>query len=184
MPKDTYIPCLLQLFRQYGYDGATLAKISQATGLGKASLYHYFPGGKEEMVTTVLDYLAQWLEQHILQPLRYQGDALARFQSMSDSISELYAGGQQPCLLAILLMGSTRDVFQPTLRSLLHSWIEAIAEVLIAAGLNETLAKQRGEDAIIAIQGSLILSHGLNDFAPFQRTLAQLPQQLCQGLLG
>lgn len=60
--------------------------------------------------------------------------------------------------------------------------IDAIAEVLIAAGLHETLAKQRGEDAVMAIQGSLILSHGLNDVVPFQRIIKQLPQQICQDI--
>ncbi|MCC5668371.1 TetR/AcrR family transcriptional regulator [Nostoc sp. CHAB 5784] len=182
MPKDTYIPCLLRLFRQYGYDGATLSKISEATGLGKASLYHHFPGGKDEMVNAVLSYLEGKLEQHILQALRSEGDALTRFQRMCDHISELYEEGKQPCLFAILLMGSARDVFHTKLQTLLRTWIDAIAEVLIAAGLDETLAKQRGEDAAIAIQGSLILSHGLNDFVPFQRIIKQLPQQLCQDL--
>ncbi|BAY35481.1 TetR family transcriptional regulator (plasmid) [Nostoc carneum NIES-2107] len=182
MPKETYIPFLLQLFRQYGYDGTTLSKISEATGLGKASLYHHFPGGKDEMVNAVLSYLEQWLEQNILQDLRIEGDALTRFQKMSDHISKLYEGGKQPCLFAILLMGSARDVFHTKLQTLLHTWIDAIAEVLIAAGLDETLAKQRGEDAAIAIQGSLILSHGLNDFVPFQRIVKQLPEQLCQDL--
>jgi TetR/AcrR family transcriptional repressor of lmrAB and yxaGH operons len=182
MPKDTYIPCLLQLFRQYGYDGATLSKISEATGLGKASLYHYFPGGKDDMVTAVLDYLERWLRQHILQTLRTEEKALVRFQRMCDRLNKGYEAGHQPCLFAILLMGSTRDVFQPKLKTLLNDWIEAIAKVLIAAGLNETLARQRGENAIIAVQGSLILSHGLNDFSPFQRMIDQLPEQLCQGI--
>jgi len=52
----------------------------------------------------------------------------------------------------------------------------------MTAGLDETPAKQRGEDAMIAIQGALILSHGLRDFAPFQRVIQQLPRQLCRDL--
>lgn len=51
-----------------------------------------------------------------------------------------------------------------------------------AAGANEIAARQRGEDAIIAIQGALILCHGLKDFVPFKRVLKQLPQQLCQDI--
>jgi AcrR family transcriptional regulator len=182
MPKETYIPCLLQLFRQHGYDGATLSKISEATGLGKASLYHHFPGGKDEMVTAVLDYVEQWLTQSVLVPLRGEGTPRERFQRMCDALNGLYEGGRSPCLFAILLMGSTRDVFQPTLQVLLRTWIDAIASVLISAGLDETLAQQRGEDVAIAIQGSLILSHGLNDFVSFERVIKQLPQQLCQDL--
>lgn len=63
MSKQTHIPPLLDLFRQFGYDGVTLSKISQATGLGKASLYHHFPGGKDEMVETVLLTLEKGLAQ-------------------------------------------------------------------------------------------------------------------------
>jgi len=182
MPKDLYIPCLLDLFRQYGYDGATLAKISEATGLGKASLYHHFPGGKDEMVTTVLDFLERWSEQHLLQALRSQGDALTRMQRMCDQLINLYEGGQQPCLLAILLLGSAREVFRDKVQVLLRTWIWAMAAVLMEAGLDQTQAMQRGEDAAIAIQGALILAQGLNDPRPFQRVVKQLPQTLCQDI--
>lgn len=179
MPKETYIPYLIRLFRKFGYDGATLSKISEATGLGKASLYHHFPGGKDEMVETVLDFLQQWLAQNILTALTSQGDALTRLQRMCDRLSELYEGGHQPCMSAILLMGSARDIFHTRVNALFCVWINAIANVLIEDGMDEELAKYRGEDAVIAIQGSLILSQGLNDPSPFMRVIQQLPRQLC-----
>jgi TetR/AcrR family transcriptional regulator, lmrAB and yxaGH operons repressor len=184
MPKDTYIPSLLQLFRQYGYDGATLSKISEKTGLGKASLYHHFPGGKDEMVSTVLNSFEEWLEQNILQVLCSEGDALTRLSKMCDRLSELYEGGEQPCLFAILLMGSARDVFHAKIQSLLCTWIHAIASVLIEAGLDKKQAQERGEDAVITIQGALILVHGLGDRTPFQRVIKKLPQELVKGGVG
>lgn len=179
MTKEKYIPCLLRLFRQHGYDGATLSKISKATGLGKASLYHHFPGGKDEMVTTVLDYLEQALEKNILQPLRSEGNACDRFKRMCQSVSNSYEGGRQPCLFAILLLGSARDIFQAKVRKLLQIWISEIAQVLIDEGLETSVARQRSEDAVIAIQGALILAQGLDDLAPFERILQELPKQLC-----
>jgi TetR/AcrR family transcriptional regulator, lmrAB and yxaGH operons repressor len=54
--------------------------------------------------------------------------------------------------------------------------------VLIAAGVESTLAQQRGEDAVIAIQGALIVSRGLRNYTAFQRVLQQLPQQLCRDI--
>lgn len=180
MPKETYIPSLLCLFRQHGYDGATLAKISAATGLGKASLYHHFPGGKDEMVETVLDYLERWMDQNIVQKLKTPGDPLAQLQQMCDRLSEVYDGGKQPCLSAILLLGSARDVFHNRVQALYQIWIDAIANVLTAAGMNKSLAHQRGENAVIAIQGALILSQALNNSAPFQRVMQQLPKELCR----
>jgi TetR/AcrR family transcriptional regulator, lmrAB and yxaGH operons repressor len=180
MPKDAYIPCLLQLFRQYGYDGATLARISDATGLGKASLYHHFPGGKDEMVETVLAHMTDWFTDNVLSVLQSPGTALERLKRMCDRLNELYAQGHQPCLSATLLLGSARTVFHEPVEQRYRDWIDAIAQVLIEAGFDQALAQQRGEDAIVAVQGSLILAQGLSSPAPFQRVLQQLPQQLCR----
>jgi hypothetical protein len=44
------------------------------------------------------------------------------------------------------------------------------------------IARERGEDGVIAIQGALILSQGLNDPSPFGRVMQQLPQTLCHDL--
>ena len=180
MSKQTHVPSLLNLFRQFGYDGVTLSKISQATGLGKASLYHYFPGGKDEMVETVLAALEQGLGQIVLETLRGEGNALTRLQQMCDRISNAYENGQKPCLLAALMLGSAKDVFQNQVRELLHLWIDAIAQVLKQDGMDENLAQQRGQEAVIMIQGSLVLAQGLGDPAPFQRVMQQLPHQLCR----
>ena len=182
MTKAQHIPKLLQLFRDYGYDGATLSKISKEVGLGKASLYHHFPGGKDEMVEAVLDYLESETEDKILQPLSSNETVLARFEKMCDGIGNIFDGGKQPCIFAVLLMGSGRDVFHKKVEMLLREWINAIALVLIAEGLDKNLAVERAENAVIMIEGALILSQGLNDLEPFERVIKQLPQQLSEDL--
>lgn len=178
MPRETYLPCLMDLFRQYGYDGATLARISAATGLGKASLYHYFPGGKEEMAAAVFDYLEGWMIDHILPALRGEGDGPTRLQRMCDLFNTLYEGGHRPCLLAIVLMGSARSLFHDRIRQVFQTWLAAIAEVLVDMGMPADLAQLRSENAAIAIQGSLVLALALDDPAPFQRALQGLPAEL------
>jgi TetR/AcrR family transcriptional repressor of lmrAB and yxaGH operons len=178
VPKEAYIPGLFQVFRRYGYDGATLSKIAEVTGLGKASLYHHFPGGKDEMVASVLDYSEAWLGENVLKPLASPGTAVERLRNMCDRVSDLYDGGSEPCLLAILQSGSGRDTTHGKVKSTLQRWIEAITDVLTETGMGKKLARQRGEDAIMAIQGALMLSQGLDDPAPFQRTIAGLPQDL------
>jgi len=180
MPKETYIPSLFSLFRQYGYDGATLTKISAATGLGKASLYHHFPGGKDDMVASVLGYSESWLQENVLSLLASTGTPEERLQKMCDRVNSLYAGGTQPCLLAILQAGTGRDLFHPQVKVALTAWIGAIATVLIEAGLDASLARQRGEDALIAIQGALMVSQSLDEPTLFQRVIQSLPQTLLQ----
>ncbi|MEA5465987.1 TetR/AcrR family transcriptional regulator [Leptothoe sp. PORK10 BA2] len=182
MARETYLPVLFRLFRQHGYDGVSLAQIAEATGLGKASLYHHFPGGKAEMVQATLAYSGQWMADNIVGPLQGEGKPLERLQGMCDRISELYAAGEQPCLLATLTIGAARDVFHEAIKERLQGFVDAIAAVLVEAGLEPALAQQRGEDALSMIHGSLILSRGLDDPTPFQRTVAQLPGRLWEGL--
>ncbi|MBT9311008.1 TetR/AcrR family transcriptional regulator [Leptothoe kymatousa] len=178
MPKEDYVPTLFSLFRQYGYDGATLSKISAATGLGKASLYHHFPGGKEDMVASVLDHSDCWLQENVLQLLAGKGSPHTRLQKMCDHIHDLYAGGTQPCLTAILETGTGRDLFHQRIKTLVTHWIGAIAKILVESGLDEAIARQRGQDALISIQGALIVSQALDDASLFLRTIKQLPETL------
>lgn len=180
---------MLRLFRQFGYEGVTLSKISQETGLKKASLYHHFPGGKAEMAESALMSVNQWLETSILQRLAKAVAAIEEgvllpmdvFQEMCEETSRFFNQGENACLWAVLVMEqSSHELFHAQISWAFTQWVAAIANVLIAAGLDPTLAKHRGEDAMIAIQGALILSHGINDFSPFQRIIKQLPDQLCQ----
>ncbi|NUN67467.1 TetR/AcrR family transcriptional regulator (plasmid) [Pseudanabaena biceps] len=183
MSKQTYVPILLKLFRQFGYEGVTLSKISQETGLGKASLYHHFPKGKAEMAEAALIYVNQWLETSIFQILECKESPSNRFRSMCEESNRFFNQGQNSCLLAVLVIEkSSDDLFHQQISSAFSRWLEAIAKVLIDAGLDEASAKIRAEDAIISIQGALILSHGLRDFDSFQRVLDQLPQQLCRDI--
>jgi TetR/AcrR family transcriptional regulator, lmrAB and yxaGH operons repressor len=57
-------------------------------------------------------------------------------------------------------MGSARDIFHDSVKRLLNLWIDEMAKVLIEFGLDKEQARLRGEDALIAIQGALIVPGG------------------------
>jgi len=64
------VPALAEAFREHGFEGASIAQLSAATGLGKGSLYNFFPGGKEEMAAAVLADVDAWFTANIFEPLR------------------------------------------------------------------------------------------------------------------
>jgi TetR/AcrR family transcriptional regulator, lmrAB and yxaGH operons repressor len=178
MVKDEVIVQLIQVFRRYGYEGATLSKISEATGLGRASLYHYFPGGKEDMAIAVLEHIQQWFAVNMLQGLQGKGTPMARLKMMTKRIDEFYGGGEQACLFAVLSLVEPKDLFSAHTKAALTALIEAIAKVIVQAGLSPTVARQRAEDAILQIQGALVFAQTLDNTAPFQRVLERLPDEL------
>ncbi len=67
--EDRLLEHLTRVFQKHGYEGASLSLIAAATGLGRASLYHRFPGGKADMALAVLDHADLWFATHVLDPL-------------------------------------------------------------------------------------------------------------------
>ncbi len=181
LPRDEVVQRLTQVIREHGYDGATLSRMSQATGLGKASLYHYFPRGKEQIAEEVLARSGAWLEEHAIGPLREAGPPRARLERLGRALSTFYAGGESACLLDLLSVGGAGALFAQTIRASLGRMEAAIAGVRVEAGLAPDAAARRAEDALIALQGALVVSRAKNSTEPFRRVLADLPDRLLAG---
>jgi AcrR family transcriptional regulator len=174
MSRDEVVERLFAVFRQRGYAGASLSELSQATGLGRSSLYHYFPGGKEDMARAALDYLDGWVEGHLLVPLRGAGTPAERLARMMAELDRLYDHGRSACLLGALVHGEGRHLFQERLRSSFCALVAALAALVVESGVAPAEAQRRAEEAMVRIQGSLVLSGGLDDDGPFRRMLAGL----------
>ena len=178
LSRDELIQHLLAIFRKYGYEGATLSRISKATGLGKASLYHHFPKGKESMAMAVLDYTSVWFSKYVFDVLNQEINPLKRLQKMTRNLSNFYSEGKDSCMIGVLVLSDADDIFHEHIKKSIKTWRLSIEKVLIESGLSKAIAKSRAEDAIIKIQGALVVSRGLDHFSCFKRTMQQLPLEL------
>lgn len=176
--RSQVITSLLRAFRRNGYDGASLSRLSEETGLRRASLYHHFPGGKEDMARAVVTSAAQDFGDIVLAPLKAPGTPRERLESMMAALSTFYDGGKEACILALMTVGDGREVFAPEVRAGLRGWIEALVAVLCEAGQTEAVARDRAQDAVAQVQGALVLARGLNDTGVFQRLIDRLPREL------
>ena len=178
MDKPTLIRSLLSIFREYGYEGASLSKISERTGLGKASLYHHFPNGKQQMAQDVLSYLEQWREDNIFIHLQSNASPIERLEALTYSLKQVYENGHVACILAVLTLSEAHQTFLPQIQPVFTRLIESISVVLQDAGISEEQAFERAQDTVIRIQGSLILSRALQSPKPFLQLMDKLPKQL------
>ncbi len=176
--RDEVLDRLTAVFRRDGFDGASLKRLSEATGLGKASLYHYFPGGKEDMARAVLQAAHARFGDVVLAPLKGPGPARSRLRRMADGLMLFYGGGRQSCLLDLFGIGDAQALFGDGLKQGFWALLDALADVLIAEGVAADQARERAEDAVIAVQGAIVLSRGLDDAGPFVRTVRRLPDRL------
>jgi TetR/AcrR family transcriptional repressor of lmrAB and yxaGH operons len=176
---DDIIDRLMDVFRTVGYDGATLSKLSQATGLQRASLYHRFPGGKKEMAEAVLAHAGAWLDTHVLAPLTGSGTPQARLLKMAEALDRFYVQGGKSCLLDSLSFREGSALFHDHIRTAFAHWIAALAALVVeSTGCPTAEAHRRAEDAVLSIQGALVLARGTGNTQPFQRVLTHLPSLL------
>jgi TetR/AcrR family transcriptional repressor of lmrAB and yxaGH operons len=178
LSRQEVIERLMLVVRRCGYDGASLAELSKATGLGKSSLYHYFPAGKDDMVRAVLERLESQLRDLVFTPLRTPGPARRRVEGMVKTLDAYYRGGREACVLGNLVLGTSRARFKLQLRAIFDEWIDALAVALVDGGLSHSLARARAEAAVMRIEGALVLARAMDDVALFGRALKQLPAEL------
>lgn len=171
------LPALAEVFREHGYEGASLALIGERTGLGKGSLYHFFPGGKEEMAAAVLAEIDGWFEQHIFRPLREE-DSRRAVPAMIRAVDGYFRSGRRVCLVGALALGDVRDRFGAAIRGYFAAWTDALAQSLARSGRPEDAARDRAEEAVAAIQGALVLARALDEPAAFRRSLARIEARL------
>jgi TetR/AcrR family transcriptional repressor of lmrAB and yxaGH operons len=164
---------IMESFRKHGYDGASLATLSKRTGLGKSSLYHHFPGGKEQMALDVLDHLGASFGR-IYQAVDEEPDPRKKRDMMLDAIDAFYDGGKKACLLERLSASVDRARFGAPLRATFTQWMAALAGICHASGLSPAAARRRAEDAIVRIEGALVVAAGLRETSVFRRTIDDL----------
>jgi AcrR family transcriptional regulator len=169
---------LAEVFRAHGYEGATLALISEATGLGKGSLYNFFPGGKEQMANEVLASIDRWFVDKIYSPLRTASDPVQGIADMYAATDDYFRSGQRVCLVGVVALGASRDLFGEKVKVYFAGWVDALAASLRRYGDDKTAARRKAEHAVLEIQGALVLARAFDDAKVFSRALKESERRL------
>ena len=97
---------------------------------------------------------------------------------MCRSLEEFYDRGKNACFLAIMSFGEADNLFHELVKQRLQTSIDTRAKVLIEAEIEPNLAKERSIEAIMEIQGAIILVRILDDTTIFEKVIRNLPEKL------
>lgn len=176
--RSDVLPLLAEAFREHGYEGASLALIGEATGLGRGSLYHFFPGGKEEMASAVLVEIEAWFEINIFEVLRTAEHPESALLQTLDATEEYFRSGRRICLVGAFALSDTRDRFSRALRHYFNEWRAAVAAALTKTGQTSPEAVANAEEIVLGIQGALVLARALDDPGIFSRAIGRIRSRL------
>jgi TetR/AcrR family transcriptional regulator, lmrAB and yxaGH operons repressor len=183
MPKDEILSRLMALFREHGYDGTSMSDISAATGLGKSSIYHHFPGGKQQMAAAALEHLAATLDP-VLESLGDRRPPRAKLDALLGALDDFYQGGRAACLLERLTASVDRTRLARPLAASFRSLLGAFEKLSQEAGVDRAEARRRAEDAVVRIEGSLIVAAGTGDPQVFRRAMETIRATLLAAPAG
>lgn len=158
--KANIIFAAITLFRRQGYAATGLQQILTQSGAPKGSLYHYFPGGKEQLAATavrvagtmVADTLTEIASEAVSFP-----DFLSRYLYMLAGWLE-DSDFQDGCPIATVLLESVpgSELIADTGRSIIDDWLMIITGVLARDGLENPEQQARG--VLAAVEGGLMLA--------------------------
>ena len=169
---------LLPIFRDFGYEGATLNKLAAASGLGKASLYHHFPGGKAEIASTLLRQAVARLEKLAFARLAKRGPAARRLREFVDGFVAYSDHGESPCVIVAFSQGSAWQAHGSSIAEQLRSWSALLATTFVEAGYKPKRARRAADKLLGQLYGNLLMSKLRSDPRHFQQGVKRIKKEL------
>ena len=172
--KAKIIDRLSVVFRDHGYEGSSLADLSCATGLGRSSLYHHFPRGKEQMAEAVLERGRSFVERSVAEVAKSPESLKAKVGKVVEALNGMYAGGRSGCFLGRLAVAEIGPAGREMTQGIFALWMGAVSELGRESGMSPLRSRHFAEDWIAQVQGSLILYAANGDVGSFRRAMRRL----------
>jgi len=171
--RDQIIDTTSDLMESQGYHATGLNQIVAESGAPKGSLYHYFPGGKEEMAAEAIDRTGRQLEERIranLPPGVAPAEALRDFAhtiAFHIEASGYRAGG--PLTAVAMETATNSNRLNRACRDAFERVITAFAERLVTEGTPAERARGLSVFVTAAFEGGIILSRTYHSGDPLRQ---------------
>jgi AcrR family transcriptional regulator len=159
-----------ELFRRQGYEGTSLKEIVGEGGAPWGSLYHFFPGGKEEVGVLALRRSGERYRRLIELVFERAADpaqALRQFFGLSAQALEAsdYADGC-PIAAVALESANTTEALREVCAEAFSSWLSTLAHALGRAGIEPVAADTLALFGLSTFEGAIALSRTLRNVGP------------------
>ncbi|WP_027343882.1 TetR/AcrR family transcriptional regulator [Hamadaea tsunoensis] len=161
MPEDTrtsMIKSAARLFQERGYEGTSFQDVLARSGAPRGSIYHHFPGGKEELAAEALRWYAQRTREELGRSENV-AEAVAAFLAASRRAMEKtgFVAGCPVAGVALDLADAGSPLHRVVAESL-SGWLRVLTRALEREGRTPDQARSLATFVIAAIEGALLLS--------------------------
>lgn len=124
-----------QLFCEQGYDATSMSDIGDAIGVTKAAIYHFVPGGKQDLLFAIINYGMDTVDEVVIAPAREVKDAEQRLRAIITNHAKLVMrrstkGGYNPVTVVTDEVASLSPAQRKRIDQRKRSYMDFVRETL------------------------------------------------------
>lgn len=169
-----------ELIRTKGVSGTGLREIVAAANAPRGSLQHYFPDGKDQLVSEALLWMggvASRRVERVLSSLEEPSPSALLAGTVDLWRKEFHDVGFEggcPLVAAAADVGATSDGLRNVIAEAFDGWTRSMASGLVRTGVPSERAEALAALLIGALEGAIVLSRVRRDTAPLDAVAAEL----------
>lgn len=175
--KQRMLDSAVLLLRERGAAGVTVDAVLAHSGAPRGSVYHHFPGGRNEMVLGAVRQAGDYIDAMVSEAaaegdVRQLLERLVAFWKRSLTKTGFRAG----CPAAAMAMDS-RDTVPDAVdvvREIFARWQGSIARALSDNGFEASRAQRLATLVVSAVEGAIILCRAHRDLGPLDDVLTEI----------
>ena len=179
--RDRLGAAVLLSIREHGYAGTSMQDLLRRTGVSSSSMYHFFPGGKEELVATAVRAHGLNAAERVAEVLDREGSAAAIERIFDAAASEMerhdFALG---CAIGVPATEAPADsaLIRDAVAEVFAAWAAAYSAGLQNDGIDAERAERLGRFIVAAYEGSVTLARSTRSTQPYRDASTLLVGQL------
>ena len=164
--KERFVETTADLFRRQGYVATGVKQIVEEAGSPFGSLYHFFPGGKEELGAETIRWSGGVYGQLIdlfFEPVTADGpyDIVAAtrafFAAAAQTVRESGYADACPIATVALEVSSVSEPLREACADVFTAWTDAAADRFAAAGIAPGRARELATTFLALLEGAFVL---------------------------
>lgn len=168
--KDRIMDSSAELFRRQGYAGTGIKQILAAANAPFGSLYHFFPGGKEQLgAETIRSSGALYMQLFVTiaaQAPDVPTAVGAFFSGAAETLVETDYADACPIATVALEVASTNEQLRQASADVFESWIAGAAQYFAAAGIEPERARELALSMLCLLEGAFVFCRAMRSTEP------------------
>jgi AcrR family transcriptional regulator len=170
--RDRIIDSSAELFRRQGYTGTGVKQIVEAANAPFGSVYHFFPGGKEQLGAEAIRSSGRLYIQLFATIAAQAPDVIAAvgefFSGAAETLRETDYADACPIATVALEVASTSEPLRQATAEVFDTWITGATEYFAAAGIPRETARELAFTMLCLLEGAFIFCRAMRTTEPLQ----------------